>query len=91
MLVGEGPGEQEDLTGKPFVGRAGQLQQVSAVTAYHGVGAAAWRGLFDRNDVDPAAVDDALRRPDGARQAFTPMLAILCAQHETQYSRLFRS
>ncbi len=25
MLVGEGPGEQEDLTGVPFVGRAGQL------------------------------------------------------------------
>lgn len=25
MLVGEGPGEQEDLAGKPFVGRAGQL------------------------------------------------------------------
>lgn len=25
MLVGEGPGEQEDLTGEPFVGRAGQL------------------------------------------------------------------
>jgi uracil-DNA glycosylase family 4 len=25
MLVGEGPGEQEDLVGKPFVGRAGQL------------------------------------------------------------------
>lgn len=25
MLVGEGPGEQEDLQGKPFVGRAGQL------------------------------------------------------------------
>ena len=25
MLIGEGPGEQEDLTGKPFVGRAGQL------------------------------------------------------------------
>jgi len=25
MLVGEGPGEQEDRTGKPFVGRAGQL------------------------------------------------------------------
>ena len=24
MLVGEGPGEQEDLQGKPFVGRAGQ-------------------------------------------------------------------
>ncbi|MEP7239497.1 MAG: uracil-DNA glycosylase [Devosia sp.] len=25
MLVGEGPGEQEDREGKPFVGRAGQL------------------------------------------------------------------
>lgn len=25
MLIGEGPGEQEDLSGTPFVGRAGQL------------------------------------------------------------------
>lgn len=25
MLIGEGPGEQEDLTGRPFVGRAGKL------------------------------------------------------------------
>ena len=25
MLIGEGPGEQEDQTGRPFVGRAGQL------------------------------------------------------------------
>ena len=25
MFVGEGPGEQEDLQGDPFVGRAGQL------------------------------------------------------------------
>jgi DNA polymerase len=25
MFVGEGPGEQEDLTGQPFVGRAGKL------------------------------------------------------------------
>ena len=25
MFVGEGPGEQEDKTGEPFVGRAGQL------------------------------------------------------------------
>ncbi|MDQ3271088.1 MAG: urease accessory protein UreF, partial [Pseudomonadota bacterium] len=25
------------------------------------------------------------------RQAFSPMLAILSSQHETQYSRLFRS
>lgn len=25
LIVGEGPGEQEDLTGEPFVGRAGKL------------------------------------------------------------------
>jgi urease accessory protein len=39
----------------------------------------------------PEAVENALNLPDGERQAFTPMLAILSAQHETQYSRLFRS
>jgi urease accessory protein len=39
----------------------------------------------------PAAVESALRLPDSERQAFSPMLAILSAQHETQYSRLFRS
>ena len=39
----------------------------------------------------PAAVDDAMARTDDTRQAFTPMLAILSAQHQTQYSRLFRS
>lgn len=39
----------------------------------------------------PAAVDGAIARNDDTRVAFTPMLAILSAQHETQYSRLFRS
>lgn len=39
----------------------------------------------------PAAVDSAVALRDDERQAFTPMLAILSAQHETQYSRLFRS
>ena len=39
----------------------------------------------------PTVVDQALPMPDSQRQAFTPMLAILSAQHETQYSRLFRS
>jgi urease accessory protein len=37
------------------------------------------------------AVDAAVALPHSACQAFTPMLAILSAQHETQYSRLFRS
>jgi urease accessory protein len=36
-------------------------------------------------------VDAALVLPAADMQAFTPMLAILSAQHETQYSRLFRS
>ncbi len=39
----------------------------------------------------PAAVDRASALLDSERQAFTPMLAILSAQHEVQYSRLFRS
>ena len=39
----------------------------------------------------PPAVDLALCLGDGDRQAFSPMLAILSARHEHQYSRLFRS
>lgn len=39
----------------------------------------------------PDAIVFACRVTDSQRQAFTPMLAILSAQHETQYSRLFRS
>lgn len=39
----------------------------------------------------PAAADHAIQLADGERQAFSPMLAILSARHETQYSRLFRS
>jgi urease accessory protein len=37
------------------------------------------------------AVIHAMQVTDDKRQAFSPMLAILSAQHETQYSRLFRS
>jgi urease accessory protein len=39
----------------------------------------------------PAAVDHALAVTDDERQSFAPMLAILSARHENQYSRLFRS
>jgi len=39
----------------------------------------------------PAAVERALALPQAEWQAFAPMLAIVSAQHETQYSRLFRS
>ncbi len=52
---------------------------------------AAQRILARLIDALPAAVDRAAALDDGQRQAFTPMLAILSARHETQYSRLFRS
>jgi urease accessory protein len=39
----------------------------------------------------PGAVSTAMALGDHERQAFSPMLAILSSQHETQYSRLFRS
>ena len=53
--------------------------------------AAAQRMLGRLAQAIPAAVDAALRLPEDDRQAFSPMLAILSAQHEVQYSRLFRS
>ena len=52
---------------------------------------AAQRMLAKLVQAIPDEVERALALPDDARQAFTPMLAILSAQHETQYSRLFRS
>jgi urease accessory protein len=41
-------------------------------------------------NIDQAA-KHAMQLNDDERQAFSPMLAIVSAQHETQYSRLFRS
>ena len=52
------------------------------------------RRLGQLADALPAVVDVALAlaaQGDGARQSFSPRLAILSAQHEAQYSRLFRS
>jgi urease accessory protein len=42
-------------------------------------------------DAIPDAVASAIVMNDDDRQAFAPMFAIRSAQHETQYSRLFRS
>ena len=49
------------------------------------------RILSQAIDVIDGVVAGALALPDDERRAFTPMLAILSAQHEAQYSRLFRS
>ena len=65
-----------------------------AVAAMRGVPlgqSAAQRILARLIDVLPDAVRRAADLPDDQRQAFTPMLAILSAQHETQNARLFRS
>lgn len=53
--------------------------------------AAAQRVLTRLQQAIPPAVEAALVMPDESRQAHAPMLAILSAQHEAQYSRLFRS
>ena len=47
MLIGEGPGEQEDLTGEPFVGRSGQL--MDKMLAY--VGLSRQRNVYIANMV----------------------------------------
>jgi urease accessory protein len=49
------------------------------------------RVLAGLADEIPAAIDAALQIGFAEMQAFAPMLAILSAQHEEQYSRLFRS
>jgi len=61
---------------------------IKAVPLGQNAGQRILQSLVDRI---PDAVDHALSLADSQRQAFTPMLAILSAQHETQYSRLFRS
>jgi urease accessory protein len=53
--------------------------------------AAAQRILSRLAEATPAVVDAALALPAAQWQAATPMLAIMSAQHEVQYSRLFRS
>ena len=52
---------------------------------------AAQRMLARLIEALPSVAQQAADLSDEQRQAFTPMLAILSAQHETQYSRLFRS
>jgi urease accessory protein len=42
-------------------------------------------------DALPSWVEQALLNDPARRQNFAPVLAILAARHEAQYSRLFRS
>jgi len=71
MLVGEGPGEQEDLQGKPFVGRAGQLldRMLAAIgldrSKVYIANKVPWRPPGNR---DPSAEELALCTPFLVRQ-----------------------
>ena len=84
-----GADEHEALLAFAF-GWAENMVQAAMKTVPLGQ-AAAQRMLARLADAVPAAVERALASSDDERQAFAPMLAILSAQHETQYSRLFRS
>jgi urease accessory protein len=66
--------------------------QVAAAVKAIPLGQTAGQRILGRlAEAIPAAVERALQTDDAARQAYTPMLAVLSARHETQYSRLFRS
>ncbi len=87
--AGSGAPEREVLLAYAF-GWAETLMQ-AALKAVP-LGQTAGQTILSRLAAEiPAAVEHALALPDSARQAYSPMLAILSSQHETQYSRLFRS
>lgn len=86
--LGDAP-PREALVGLAFGWAENMVQAaIKAVPLGQGTGQ---RLLARLTQAIPAAVDEALALDDDQRQAFTPMLAILSARHETQYSRLFRS
>ncbi|OWQ88204.1 urease accessory protein UreF [Roseateles terrae] len=66
--------------------------QVQAALKAVPLGQTAGQRVLTRLAADiPQAVATALATPPTQRQLFAPMLSILSARHETQYSRLFRS
>ncbi|MBT0961774.1 urease accessory protein UreF [Denitromonas iodatirespirans] len=66
--------------------------QVMAAIKVVPLGQSAGQRLLSRlGDDIPALADTALTLPDDAWSNFTPGLALASSQHETQYSRLFRS
>lgn len=73
MLIGEGPGEQEDQTGRPFVGRAGQLLDKALDDA--GIGRAR---VYIANTVKCRAADWATGKP--VNRPPTEEEAVTCRQ-----------
>lgn len=73
VLIGEGPGETEDKTGRPFVGRAGQLLDKALTDA--GVGRA---NVYITNTVKCRAADWSTGKP--VNRAPTELEATTCRQ-----------
>jgi len=84
-----GAGVEASLLAAAF-GWAENMVQAALKTGSLGQ-SAGQRLLAAMADRIPAVVQEALRLQDHERTAFTPGLAIVSAQHECQYSRLFRS
>ncbi len=76
LMVGEGPGQNEDNTGKPFVGRAGQLLD----SIFHSVG-------LSRDDVFITNIVKC--RPPGNRMP-TPLEVNACLPHLKAQIRIIR-
>ena len=89
LLVGEGPGQREDATGRPFVGPAGQLLE----ELLHSIG---WqRGdVFITNvvkcrppanrDPEPAEITACAPYLDRQERALDPLLVVTLGRHSLQ-------
>jgi urease accessory protein len=87
VLAGAGP--RETLLAHAF-GWAENMVQAALKSVPLGQ-SAGQRLLAQAVEAIEPVVEAALALGDDERQAFSPMLAIVSAQHEAQYSRLFRS
>jgi len=90
LAVAGGPAEVPDALLAYAFGWAENMSQAAIKSVPLGQNAGQ-RILARLSREIPAAVAHAQALDDDARQAFSPMLAILSARHEHQYSRLFRS
>jgi urease accessory protein len=90
-LAAQASGAQAREAGLAFAFAWAENMVQAAIKAVPLGQSAGQRVLARLADAIPAAVDAALALPEDGRQAHAPLLAILGARHEAQYSRLFRS
>ena len=90
LAASESPAHEADVLQAFAFGWAENMVQAALKAVPLGQ-SAGQRILARLADEIPDAVQRALTTAEDQRQAFSPRLAILSAQHEQQYSRLFRS